>query len=90
MITKDKYLRINLTKYCDIYNSSNENKKLNPAQIRLKLANDKRVISLKATDIKPIGKAVKIDISGNEILLDIKNRVTEVAEDKEADDVETP
>ena len=90
LITKGKYLRINLTKYCDIYNSSNENKKLNPAQIRLKLANDKRVISLKATDIKPIGKAVKIDISGNEILLDIKNRVTEVAEDKEADDVETP
>jgi len=87
LITKEKYLRINLTKYSDIYNSNSEIKKLNPAQIRLKLANDKRVISLKATDIKPIGKAIKIDISENETLLDIKNRVTEVPEDKEADDV---
>ena len=88
LITKGKYLRINLTKYCDIYNSTHENKKLNPAQLRLKLANDKRVINLVATDMKPIGKAIKIDISSNEILLDIQNRITQVSTDKEADNEE--
>ncbi len=76
VITKRKYLRINLTKYCCIYNSVYDNKKLNPAQVRLKLKNDKRVISLKATDMKPIGKAIKIDISDNETLLDIDNHVS--------------
>lgn len=83
VITRGKYLRINLTKYCDIYNSIHENNKLNPAKIKLKLANDKRVISLKATDMKPIGKAIKIDISENETLLDILNRVTKTPEIEE-------
>ncbi|MCM1009691.1 MAG: DUF927 domain-containing protein [Fusobacterium sp.] len=78
VITKNKYLRINLKKYCDIYNSTHENTKLNPAQLRLKLNNDKRIISLVATDMKPIGKAIKIDISGNETLLNIKSRITKL------------
>ena len=83
LITKGKFLRINLTKYCDVFNSANENKKLNPAQIRLKLTNDQRVVCLKGSDLKPIGKAIKIDISQNEILLDILNRVTRTPEDEE-------
>ena len=90
LITKGKFLRINLTKYCDVFNSVNENKKLNPAQIRLKLANDKRIVCLKGSDLKPIGKAIKIDISQNEILLDILNRVTRITEEEEVDDVKTP
>ena len=90
VITRGKYLRINLAKYCDIYNSLHENNKLNPAKIKLKLANDKRVISLKATDMKPIGKAIKIDISENETLLDILNRVPKTAEDEEINNEETP
>lgn len=88
LITKGKYLRINLTKYCDIYNSTHESKKLNPAQLRLKLANDKRIVSLIATDMKPIGKAIKVDISSNETLLDIKNRITQVMTDKETNNEE--
>lgn len=83
LITKGKYLRINLTKYCDVFNSTHENKKLNPAQIRLKLTNDKRVRCLKGSDLKPIGKAIKIDISQNEILLDILNRITRTAEEED-------
>ena len=83
LITKGKFLRINLTKYCDVFNSTNENKKLNPAQIRLKLTNDKRIVCLKGSDMKPIGKAIKIDISQNEILLDILNRVTRTPEDED-------
>lgn len=90
VITRGKYLRINLTKYCDIYNSLHENNKLNPAKIKLKLANDKRVISLKATDMQPIGKAIKIDISENETLLDILNRVPKTAEDEEINNEKTP
>lgn len=85
VITKNKYLRINLQKYCDIYNSMHENTKLNPRQLRLKLKNDKRIISLVATDMKPIGKAIKIDISSNETLLNIQNRIPEL---KEHDDYE--
>ena len=38
--------------------------------------------------MKPIGKAIKIDISSNEILLDIQNRITQVSTDKEADNEE--
>ena len=83
LITKNKYLRINLTKYCDIYNSMSEYRKLTPAQLRLKLANDKRAVNLNATDLKPIGKAIKFDISENETLLDIKNRVSFRPENKE-------
>ncbi|MBE7713767.1 MAG: DUF927 domain-containing protein [Cyanobacteria bacterium SIG26] len=86
VITKGKFLRINLTKYCDVFNSSHENKKLTPAQIRLKLANDKRMVCLKGSDMKPIGKAIKIDISQNEILLDILNRVSKHPEDEESSD----
>lgn len=83
LITKGKYLRINLTKYCDVFNSTHENKKLTPAQIRLKLANDKRILCLKGSDLKPIGKAIKIDISQNEILLDIPNRITRTTEEED-------
>lgn len=86
LITKNKYLRINLTKYCDIYNSTSEYRKLTPAQLRLKLANDKRAVNLNATDLKPIGKAIKFDISENETSLDIKNRVSFRTENKEYDD----
>lgn len=83
IITKNKYLRINISKYCEIYNSVNENKKLNSAQLKLKLCNDKRFIDLKGTDLKPIGRAIKVDISENETLLDIQNRVTNKFEKKE-------
>lgn len=82
VITKRKFLRINLTKYCDIFNSTHEYKKLNPAQIRLRLANDKRVISLKGSDLKPIGKSIKLDISQNEALLDILDSIIRLT-DKE-------
>lgn len=74
LITKGQFLRINLKKYCDIFNSLNEKQKLNTAQLKLKLANDKR-FNLKSTDLKPIGKAIKVDISENETLLDIQNRI---------------
>ena len=75
LITKNKFLRINLKKYCDIFNSMNAKQKLNTAQLKLKLANDKR-FNIKSSDLKPIGKAIKVDISDNETLLDIKNRVS--------------
>lgn len=86
VITKSKFLRINLTKYCDIFNSINPNKKLTPGQIKLKLANDKRAVCLKGSDLKPIGRAVKIDISNNEILLDILNRITKTQDEEEYND----
>lgn len=86
LITKGKYLRINLSKFCEIYNS-NSIDKLNTAQLRLKLANDKR-FNLKSSDIKPIGKAIKVDISENATVLDIKNHVTHLAEDEEYDNNE--
>ena len=89
LITKGKYLRINLNKYCTVYQSV-YHKKLHPNEIKIKIANDERVISLKTTDIKPIGRAIKIDISDNETLLDILNRVSKTAEDEEADYEETP
>ena len=85
LITRSKFLRINLKKYCDIFNSLNERQKLNTAQLKLKLANDKR-FNLKSSDLKPIGKAIKIDISENEILLDILNRVMPVNSAEGEDD----
>lgn len=85
LITKGKYLRINLNKYCTVYQSV-YHKKLHPNEIKIKIANDKRVISLKTTDIKPIGRAIKIGISDNETLLDILNRISKTAEDEEVDD----
>ena len=78
-------MRINLKKYCDIFNSLSERQKLNTAQLKLKLANDKR-FNLKSSDLKPIGKAIKIDISENEILLDILNRVMPVNSAEGEDD----
>ena len=86
LITKNRYLRINLSKFCEIYNS-NSIDKLNTAQLRLKLANDKR-FNLKSSDMKPIGKAIKVDISENATVLDIKNHVTHLAEDDEYDNNE--
>lgn len=83
LITKGKFLRINLSKYCDIYNSTHEHKKLNTAQLRLKLANDKRIICLKGSDLKPIGKSIKVDISQNETILDILNQVIRILEEEE-------
>lgn len=85
LITKKKYLRLNLAKYCDVLNSV-QSQKSNPAQIRLKLANDKRVICLKGSDLKPIGKAIKIDISESEILLDILNQVNKLPEEEGIDE----
>ena len=38
--------------------------------------------------MKPIGKAIKVDISENATVLDIKNHVTHVAEDEEYDNNE--
>lgn len=87
-ITKSKYLRINLTKYCDIYNSYYDNKKLTPAHLRLKLANDKRSIDLKGSDLKPLGKSIKFDVTDSELLLDIRKNIFETEEDKELDDAE--
>ena len=78
-------MRINLKKYCDIFNSLSERQKLNTAQLKLKLANDKR-FNLKSSDLKPIGKAIKVDISENEILLDILNRVMPVNSAEGEDD----
>lgn len=71
VITKRKYLRINLTKYCYIYNSLHENQTINPNQLRLKLKNDKRFIDLKGSDLKPIGRAIRVDISDNTALAGI-------------------
>ena len=85
LITRSKFLRINLKKYCDIFNSLSERQKLNTAQLKLKLANDKR-FNLKSSDLKPIGKAIKVDISENEILLDILNRVMPVNSAEGEDD----
>lgn len=84
VITKGKFLRINLKKYCDIFNSMNDKQQLNVAQLRLRLINDKR-FNLKSSDMKPIGKAIKVDISDNETLLDIQNRVYQSNEGFEDD-----
>lgn len=62
-----------------------ERQKLNTAQLKLKLANDKR-FNLKSSDLKPIGKAIKVDISENGILLDILNRVMPVNSAEGEDD----
>lgn len=67
VITKGKFLRINLKKYCDIFNSLNDKQKLNTAQLKLRLANDRR-FNLKSSDLKPIGKAIKVDISEKSFL----------------------
>lgn len=84
-ITKGRFLRINLKKYCDIFNSLNDRQKLNTAQLKLRLANDKR-FNLKSSDLKPIGKAIKVDISENETLLDIQNRITPLTNEEVEDD----
>ena len=80
VITKNQFLRINLSKYCAIFNSLNIKQKLNTAQLKLKIGNDKR-FDLKATDIKPIGKAIKVDITDNEILLSMKSHINKAWED---------
>ncbi len=85
VITKGKFLRINLKKYCDIFNSLNDRQKLNTSQLKLKLANDKR-FNLKSSDLKPIGKAIKVDISENETLLDIQNRISPLMNEEIEDD----
>ena len=78
-------MRINLKKYCDIFNSLNDRQKLNTSQLKLKLANDKR-FNLKSSDLKPIGKAIKVDISENETLLDIQNRISPLMNEEIEDD----
>lgn len=85
VITKGKFLRINLKKYCDIFNSLNDKQKLNTSQLKLKLVNDKR-FNLKSSDLKPIGKAIKVDISENETLLDIQNRISPLMNEEIEDD----
>ena len=80
VITRNQVLRINLSKYCDIFNSLNSKQKLNTAQLKLKIGNDKR-FDLKATDLKPIGKAIKVDITDNETLLSMKNHINKAWED---------
>ena len=67
VITKGKFLRINLKKYCDIFNSLNDKQKFNTAQLKLRFANDRR-FNLKSSDLKPIGKAIKVDISEKSFL----------------------
>ena len=74
-----------MRKYCDIFNSLNDRQKLNTAQLKLRLANDKR-FNLKSSDLKPIGKAIKVDISENETLLDIQNRITPLANEEVEDE----
>ena len=75
VITKNQFLRINLSKYCAIFNSLNSKQKLNTAQLKLKIGNDRR-FDFNATDLRPIGKAIKVNIADNETLLDIKNHVS--------------
>lgn len=75
VITKNQFLRINLSKYCAIFNSLNSKQKLNTAQLKLKIGNDKR-FDFNATDLRPIGKAIKVNIADNETLLDIKNHIS--------------
>lgn len=53
--------------------------------MKLRLANDKR-FNLKSSDLKPIGKAIKVDISENETLLDIQNRITPLANEEVEDE----
>ena len=75
VITRNQVLRINLSKYCDIFNSLNSKQKLNTAQLKLKIGNDRR-FDFNATDLRPIGKAIKINIADNDTLLDIKNHIS--------------
>ena len=75
VITRNQVLRINLSKFCAIFNSLNSKQKLNTAQLKLKIGNDRR-FDFNATDLRPIGKAIKVNIADNETLLDIKNRVS--------------
>lgn len=75
VITRNQVLRINLSKYCDIFNSLNSKQKLNTAQLKLKIGNDSR-FNFNATDLRPIGKAIKVNIADNDTLLDIKNHIS--------------
>ena len=83
LITRNQTLRVNLSKYCLIYNGLNEKSKTNPSQLRLKLKDDSRFIDLKGSDCKPIGKAIRVDISDNDLLLGIKDRVRQVGTEME-------
>ena len=75
VITRNQVLRINLSKYCAIFNSLNSKQKLNTAQLKLKIGNDRR-FDFNATDLRPIGKAIKVNIADNDTLLDIKNHIS--------------
>lgn len=64
-----KILRLNLNKYLEKYNMTNANTIMKPAQFRLMVANDRR-FDTRTTPMKGIGRAISIDISGCEYLLE--------------------
>lgn len=84
-----KILRLNLNKYLEKYNMTNVNTIMKPAQFRLMVANDRR-FDTRTTPMKGIGRAISIDISGCEYLLEklsiqqgmwhSSNRTTEMQE----------
>lgn len=62
-------LRLNLNRYIEKYNVANPQTMMTSAQFRLIVSNDNR-FDTKSIPMKKIGRAVSIDVSGNEHLLE--------------------
>ena len=62
-------LRLNLNRYIQKYNVANPQNIINPPQFRLLVANDKR-FNTKSVVMKGLNRAISIDVSGNDYLLE--------------------
>lgn len=69
-LVKDNILRLNLNRYLEKYNTSNPKTMMKSSQFRLLVANDKR-FNTQTTSMKGINRAISIDVSENEYLLDL-------------------
>ena len=69
-LVKDNILRLNLNRYLEKYNTSNPKAMMKASQFRLLVANDKR-FNTQTTSMKGINRAISIDVSENEYLLDL-------------------
>lgn len=62
-------LRLNLNRYIEKFNVANPQNMMSPAQFRLLVANDKR-FDTKSVVMKGLNRAISIDVSGNDYLLE--------------------
>lgn len=68
-LVKGSILRLNLNRYIEKYNVANPQTMMSPAQFRQLVATDRR-FDTKTVVMKGLNRAISIDVSGNEYLLE--------------------